>query len=379
MKTTTPKTRVNVAPYYVIAIYISKLGDKKNKLNKTMKNTNIFSLLLFVGLASVLLVMPSCHANDKGQKQKKQTSEKQETISIANINIKTIADDYDRYWDCENPDTISYMKDMERLDACFKQGNTWLAPNVETFLDSISLYTGISVHGYEQYGYNEDSLIAFVRSTAHELHRFQTGERRYYPEEEVKGALVVMGSYLGKWYNHTIIEDLYIELYYWYCFASQAALLCPNVEFICDYHSEDHQIGLWNEKCAWYYPMMSWLLAQQDNHCTIRLVDFHTHFDRIFQIQDDRGRDYYLITNAWGDGFGAFLYEHRGDELVLVASNPPFAEFGIIVYNPIEHKWDICDRGWDYHYPDHKYWVKIEGTQSLYLHLDEDVPFFEVH
>ena len=70
MKTTTPKTRVNVAPYYDTAIYISKLGDKKNKLNKTMKNTKNFNLLLFVGLASVL-VMPSCHGNDKDLKQKK--------------------------------------------------------------------------------------------------------------------------------------------------------------------------------------------------------------------------------------------------------------------------------------------------------------------
>lgn len=373
MKTTTPKTRITVAPYYDTTATM--------KINKTMKNTKKFNLLLIVGIASVLLVMSSCHGNDKGLKQKNQTSENLEMISIANIDIKAIGEDFDRYCDYENPDrdTISYMNDIERLDACFMQGNTWLAPNVEAFLDSISQYTGISVHGYDQYRYNEDSLIALVRSSAHELHRFQTGERRYYPEEEVKGALIVLGSYLGKWYNHTDLADLYIGLYYWYCFASQAALLCPNVEFICDYHSEDHQIGLWNEKSYWHFPMMSWLLAQQDNHCTIRLVDFHTHFDRIFQIQDDRGRDYYLITNAWGDGFGAFLYEHRGDELVLVASNPPFAEFGIIVYNPIEHKWDICDRGWDYHYPDHEYWVKIEGTQSLYLHLDEDVPFFEVH
>lgn len=65
--------------------------------------------------------------------------------------------------------------------------------------------------------------------------------------------------------------------------------------------------------------------------------------------------------------------------ILLVASNPPFAEFGIIVYNPKEHRWDICDRGLYYDYEDNQYWVKIEDTPSLYLHLDEEVPYFEVH
>lgn len=374
MKTTTLKTCVTVDPYYDTNIYISKLGDKKNKMNKTMKNTKNFSLLLFVGLASVLLVMPSCHGNDKGPKQKNQTSEKQETISIANIDIKTIGEDFDRYCDYENPDrdTISYMKDIERLDACFRQGTAWLAPNVEAFLDSISQYTGVSTNCGEE-------CVAFVHETAHELYRFQTGERRYYPEDEVKDALDILGEDLGKGYNHTDLEDLYFGLFYWYCFASQAALLCPNVEFICDYHSEDHQIGLWNEKRAWYYPMMSWLLVQHDHYCTVRLVDYGTHLYKVFQLYDDRGRNYYLVTNDCGRAFGAYLYEKKGDDLVFVANNPSFTEYGRIVYNPIEHRWDICDQGSDYHYPDHEYWVKIEGTQSLYLHLDEDVPFFEVH
>lgn len=349
-----------------------------------MKHLMKFGLLLIAGVA--FMVMSSCHGNDKEQKQGSLISEKQETISIADIDIKAIIEDQDRYWDYENPDrdTISYMNDMERLDACFMQGNTWLAPNVETFLDSISQYTGISVHGYDPYTYNEDSLIALVRSSAHELHRFQTGERRYYPEEEVKGALVVLGSYLGKWYNHADLADLYIGLYYWYCFASQAALLCPNVEFICDYHSEDHQVGLWNEKNAWYYPMMSWLLFQQDKHCTIRLIDYDRHLDKVFQIKDDRGRDYYLVTTGWGRDFGAYLYEKRGDELVLVANNTDYREYAYsysedVIYNPKEHRWDICDRGPDYDYPDHEYWVKIEGTPSLYLHLDGEKPYFEVH
>ena len=338
-----------------------------------MKNTKKFSLLLIASLALSLMLLPSCNGNKKAQDN--TAPEQQESISIADIDIKAIGEDYDRYWDYENPDrdTISYMKDIERLDACFMQGNKWLAPNVEAFLDSISQYTGISTNCGEE-------CVAFVRETAHELYRFQAGERRYYPEDEINEALNILGEELGKGYNHTDLADLYIGLYYWYCFASQAALLCPNVEFLCDYHSEDHQIGLWNEKCAWYYPMMSWLLVQQDNHCTIRLIDYHTHLDKVFQIQDDKGRDYYLITNGLGRAFGAFLYEIRGDELVLVANYTDFrVEYSaVIVYNPREHRWDICDSRWD-HDNDQEYWVKIEDTPSLYLHLDEDVPYFEVH
>lgn len=340
-----------------------------------MKSTKKFSLLLIVSLALTLLVIPSCTENDKEQKQD-QKSEKREAISIADIDIKAIIDDQDRYWDYDSPDrdTISYMNDIEMLDACFKQGNTWLAPNVETFLDSISQYTGIATNCPD-----EEECINIIRNATHELHRFQKGERRYYPEKEVKEALDILGEELGKGYNHTDPADLYVELYYWYCFASQAALLCPNVEFICDYHSEDHQIGLWNEKCSWYYPMMSWLLVQHDNYCTIHLIDYDTHLDKVFQIKDDRGRDYYLITNDCGRAFGAYLYEQRSDEVVFVASNSSFRYLNIIVYNPKEHRWDVCERGQNYNYPDHEYWVKIEDTPSLYLHLDADVPYFETH
>ena len=44
-----------------------------------------------------------------------------------------------------------------------------------------------------------------------------------------------------------------------------------------------------------------------------------------------------------------------------------------IIYNPKQYQWDLCIRNGG------PYWHKIEGTQSMYLHIDEDKPYFEIH
>ena len=77
-----------------------------------------------------------------------------------------------------------------------------------------------------------------------------------------------------------------------------------------------------------------------------------------------------------------YLYEIRNEVLLLdVKYNIPYSEMvnGIdvrddaeCIYNPIKHQWDLCVKKGEY-------WHKIEGTKSLYLHLDKEKPYFEVH
>ena len=44
-----------------------------------------------------------------------------------------------------------------------------------------------------------------------------------------------------------------------------------------------------------------------------------------------------------------------------------------IIYNPKKYQWDLCIRNGE------EFWHKLEGTKSMYLHLDEKVPYFEIH
>lgn len=320
---------------------------------------------------------------------------------------------------CESPDSISFPADVYRLLEYCKQPSHKLASNVEHFLDSIAEYTEIPVHMPDE---PEDEL-GLVHHAVHELRRYQTGERKYYPEKEVKEALDCMGFELGYIYSHG--GDIwYVSLYYWFNFATQAALLSPNLEFISHKHSPDHQIGLVSYHEWSPCPLMSFLVIQKNNYCAIQLIDLDVDLKKIFQIEGEQGEEYYLLASRVDElmynPLNAYLYKKSADGISFVSKeslsytsfmNNPFydlvpietdergyttlnivySDFALeqarkngmnpdsfmdsleIIYNPQKYQWDLCIRnGGDY-------WHKIEGTKSLYLHVDEKEPYFEIH
>lgn len=320
---------------------------------------------------------------------------------------------------CDNPDSISFPADIDLLIDYCKQPSLKLAPNVEQFLDSIEAYTGIPVHMPDP---PEDEL-GIVHRAVHELRRYQTGERKYYPKEEVIEALDYMGLGLGDIWSHSG-DYWYICLYYWANFATQAALLSPRVELVSHIHAPDHQIGLLSYHEWSPSPLMTFLVRQRENYCTIQLVDEEVDLKKIFLVSDNHGRDYYLLSSSVDDimmgNVDAYLFLRSADDVSFVAkgslsyasviNNPFFDEiplstddrgvtkFNIVysdfaieqankykltpdalmdslqfVYNPSKYHWDLCIRNGG------EYWHKIEGTKSLYLHLEGDEPYFETH
>lgn len=320
---------------------------------------------------------------------------------------------------CDNPDSISFPADVDQLIHYCKRPSLKLAPDVEQFLDSIEAYTGIPVHMPDP---PEDEL-GLVHHAVHELRRYQTGERKYYPKEEVIAALDCLAFGLGDIWSHSG-DYWFISLYYWVNFATQAALLSPNVEFVSHMHAPDHQIGLLSYHEWSISPMMTFLVRQRENYCTIQLVDEEVDLKKIFQISDNQGRDYYLFSssgdNIMAGDLSAYLFLRSVDDISFVTKgslsyssvlNNPFfdmtplstdergvTKFNIVysdyaielankykispdafmdslqfVYNPSKYQWDLCIRNGD------EYWHKIDGTKSLYLHLEGNEPYFETH
>ena len=345
-----------------------------------MKNTKKISLLLAVNLA--FMVMSSCHGNDKGQKQENQTTEKQETISFAELDIAKMVDEsnYEHFSDfCildSKGDTILSPAECDSLIIeSLKKPCLNLVSDVDQYLDSVGEISGMPVYD----SYHGDSAVKVVDQAVHELRRFQTGERKYYPKEEVGGALDMMSFGLNWDCGHGGTAPI---VYYYLCFVQQAALLCPNVDFICETHSPDNQVGLrsvWG--CGW--PIMTYLLHKTDGHCTMQMVCASEDLSKVFQIEDDFGKQYYLLMGNLGSASSpaVYLYEKKNDEIVLFERKDfPLLEMmddeyywnREIVYNPEHHRWDLC-------YQEGEYWHKFEGTKSLYLHLDGEKPYFEVH
>lgn len=182
-------------------------------------------------------------------------------------------------------------------------------------------------------------------------------------------------------YGHAGDDFWYIAAHYYHCFAAQAALLCPNVEFISEAHSEDHQVGLLSHSTNGS-PLMTTMFHQRGDHCTSQMVGYDMVIEKIFQIKE-RKKDYYLLTGYESSSFPTvYLYERHNDDLYLVLKcDVPYSEMAndvkvgddaTIIYNPKKHQWDLCIKNGEN-------WHKIEGTKSCHLHLDKKTPYLEVH
>jgi len=343
-------------------------------------NTKKFSMLLVASLA--FMVMSSCHGNGKEQKQENQTEEKQEASNIEGIDIAKMVKDEENTWLINNKkDTVSWPADMIRLEEYWKQPCLYLAPNVAHYLDSIAELIGLpTCNDYD--GEGEKT----INHAVHELRRFQIGERKYYPEQEVNDAFRAMSHGFYAANGHADDSFYYFAYHYLHCFGTQAALLCPNVEFVSDCHSEDHQVGLLSDGSGNTGPLFTAIIYKSGDRCIFQMVDIGTELGKIFHLTDDDGRDYYLLTSGYSNNEIfyypiLYLYERRNDVLCLAAqSEIPHVEmangkelfFSECRFNPTKLQWDLCNEG-------EGYWYKIDGTKSFYLHLDGEKPYFEVH
>lgn len=78
------------------------------------------------------------------------------------------------------------------------------------------------------------------------LQKYQIGERKYYPAEEVQAALELMRHELGYRQNHRGEELTTEETGFFFRFLEQAARLCPDVHLLADVASADHKVGVIN-------------------------------------------------------------------------------------------------------------------------------------
>lgn len=328
--------------------------------NKTVK------LLSFAALIAFAIVMLSCGRNNKN---KEVTIDIRKTVEMLNNNG-------------DEDDAIMCLEEY------FRNPSTKIYPDLSAYMDSISQYTEVPLR-YPDYD------MKIVQKAYDELQRFKVGKNKYYPKEEVIEALDLMAFEIGYYHSHGGLV-FYPSLIYWFSFANQAALLCPDVDFISNVHSNDHNIGVLSYHGWSIWPMMSYLIQKKENHCTIQLIDLEVRIKKIFEIKTKMGKEYYLLTsdpNTSEDNtsyLDIYLYEKSDNGATLITKcnsgkwiwdieDYGYNEFPDIsrdkdvniIYNPKKYQWDVCTKKG-------QYWHKIEGTKSLYLVLDAKTPYFEI-
>lgn len=232
----------------------------------------------------------------------------------------------------------------------------------------------------------EDGGVEEVRESIRELDRYVAGKRKFYPVEEVKGALKQMAFQQGYYYSHGPgdEEDVNSGEVFFFRYLEQAARFCPEISFLADFKSANDSVGvIYYPEWSASNPLYSFLIYQQKNGFKVQAIGTkgNTQIEKIFQLKDEKRQTYYLCSNNFSPlHFCQYLYRIEGDEIKLLCStddedyhpewNTDLIDYEI-VFNPQEICWNRCDKKEDYYY-------KIEGTKTLYLKLDGERSCFYV-
>lgn len=207
-----------------------------------------------------------------------------------------------------------------------------------------------------------------------ELEKYAKGNRKYYPEEDIRAAISIMNDCEGYFYNHgpaPVINECSVFMYR---FMEQAARLCPDIEFLADFCSKDKQIGIINQREWSPNPLLSMLIynTNTDEGCRIRMIGEPEEviIDKVFCLSDDKGNKYYLCSNNITDiHFAQFLFQMKDDDVELLCHTmempkcETYYSNSEIIFNPKKLCWERCVKKG-------KYYHRIDGTPSLRLEID---------
>ena len=213
-----------------------------------------------------------------------------------------------------------------------------------------------------------------VWNAIRELHRYVNSERNYYPVEEVNKALRQMAFEQGYRYSHSGEDPDSVNAgeVFMFRFLEQAAIHCPQLDFITDFRTEDGFAGiLYYPEGSRINPLYSFLVYKTKQGYKVVTVGQKgdVKINKIFRLLDRYGRIYYLCSN--NDNtiyFRQYLYGWDGENMLLLCkadgvSWDRYDENYKIVFNPTQFKWDYC-------LPNNRIYQKVWGTVTYKLYLD---------
>jgi len=187
--------------------------------------------------------------------------------------------------------------------------------DIEGYFDSLVDSCGAQVWTHcEDWG-ETDSVWKGVR----ELDRYVKHQRQYYPADEVRLALDFLAFQQGYLWSHAGIEEkVNAGEVFLYRLLEQAAFHSPHLDYITDFHAVDGKAGILNYQEWSPNPLYSFLIYQTEQGYKVMKIgeSGDVRIDKIFPLQDQQGRTYYLCSNNnLGLFFRQYLYGWDGETM----------------------------------------------------------------
>lgn len=227
---------------------------------------------------------------------------------------------------------------------------------------------------------SRDSLE--VWRAVRELGRYAEGERKYFPDTELRKAMSEVAFELGYVWSHGCWEEDETNPGEVFLFEllDEAARITPKADFIADFCSEDGNIGILNYHEWSPNPMLSFLIYRSGDGFRKQLIGRkgYVRIDKIFFMGEHGGDPYYLLSNNTTPLFFCqYLYRLHKGRAELVCDNEGFPTLDCdkdedlgygylgteIIFNPRTLIWCYATR-------DGEYYHKVGGSPELRLDFD---------
>ncbi len=273
---------------------------------------------------------------------------------------------------CKKSTITSSTDEVESIDVTFHVDMQYFnfdkVNDLFHFFDSLRHEHGITAWDNESCIIIEKNVFKCIEM----IDGYRKGKYKYYPDSLVNNCINYLGHDNAALANHT--DSIDIGFSEW--FLMMAAYYSPDITCLVHMQTPNHRAGVQNFGSQYNYnPWWSYIFLKRNKGFEVRRIrGDETKIDKIFQMEDDKHRLYYLCSNNLSDieFLQVLFWVKSDDDVVLVTqcdSLPNKGDFNYdeIYFNPEKKVWHYCKE-------DKKTGnlIPVSETPALSLFLDGD-------
>lgn len=237
--------------------------------------------------------------------------------------------------------------------------------NLSVFFDSIRNEHGTSIRNWVW----EEYAQAEIADCIEKIDKYRKGQNRYYPDSLVSSLIRTFSLDCAYIADHFDGYDMTFAEWFLMC----AAYYSPDITYLVEMQTPNHKAGILNLGSAYNYnPWWSYIILKRNKGFEVRRIkDDDVLIEKIFQIQDEKGRLYYLCSNNTGLSFLQQLYWVKDNEDIILVKefdtypNNPDLDFDELYYDPNLKNWYYCKKN-----NDTSKSLRVSDSPALTLKLD---------
>ena len=216
--------------------------------------------------------------------------------------------------------------------------------DLSIFLDSIRIKHGLPIRNLIWEDYAEKEICSCIER----LEGYRNGKYKYYPDSLVRESINTLGYECAFIINHECeLDKAYAE---W--FLMMAAYYSPDISCLVHMQTPNHRAGVQNFGSQYNdNPWWSYIFLKRNKGFEVRRISGdYTRIERIYQLQDEKKRLYYLCSNntSFAEFRQVLFWGKNEEKIICVAQCDSLpvknTDFDQCYFNIEKRAWYCCNK-----------------------------------